>query len=1216
MSYATFAGFPAYDQGGASFHLEPGPEPSRGTISMLAKDSRQLNKFGGHGDSMIFYDHKGQQTEIKHLFVESISDAEPGLVTVSLVDSRSLWKYRTGTWILNLTYDDGETYNTQTTNGSTPWTFDEIIRKFGTALTNSPGGGFKPTIHYSSALKNLNIVLQNVHFECMSAAEAMQNCLAIAGGFISIDFNGDIWVIMPGDKAPSIDENDEYVTRMAVGDKANLLLNKPRILKLKYRILREKKFTNDYWEPVMEYPPRGKDGKLFDGASHGRPGEWGTAKDVLEQLGYTVDQIKTHYFNLPAFIGVEEDKNKASIVNYIQSQFYKYFRFKAPLTTSTEDREQILPFHATLATYSRADSDEKHNCPAYADQTYGLWAPEQNGVRAIARHYVDPFCVSIVDQNQGVIKFDTGLPVCYAGDVVQNDGMEKTDFTLGKLDISVYMAYIKKFNSSAGLQDDYYIPSPSGAAASSGYEDKWSGSGNNNETMEMLVEDVYCVEQEASGTWTAINSSTIDSNSAGIAEDFFSGYKSSGVPREITRCSFDNKINRLYHDMQYTSIIVDTVSGGVQVIKYDDANPINPFSKNYLDSYGDMQGVGNSYRLGSKKKISRKLLRSPSSVWSMATPEDIKFTGLMSHCADYGKRGADRVSRRPSTVINEWTTGLLVAEDFADGDSGVNHRTKTCRVHDYQDFRPHYSKVAKTDDCYHHGRKMWETRLVAEENKRGAWGAVNSAPNGPSALHNPSLQGNIVNATGVVQTPGWTAPYNSGGGSGGKADVSGGGLTSSTPAPISTAAVPKAPGTTDATGRGISTYVWDISFERGPSNKGPLNNVLQVGRHRKTGTDPDGNNLCRLEIDHEECYLHTDDELCGPEAHIGKTKKPPPQGVMVAVDKIFRDDIKKWDWVAYMSGGGIPPGTPTPGPGGTPTPPPGVPVPGPGEPPPQPGGPVITPEPGPGEPSVPPAAGSPSPPGRTGGGAVTTTGGRVPWGVIINDPNAPPQPRIPELPPGSSYEPPGEVYDPWLIHTEDCHAYNPEREAEAKRKIKLADYTGGRLIGGAHEILSAQSTRRVLPWFDTPANIHQYEWTPGGSYKADPYVPGSQVHPTCVRPYERPSPYTPGSGILLWADEHRFDLAGQPTTFTYTTAAFDSERITDKVWKATPNIGDALVKVIDNLNATSGRVEDIYNNKAVLKAGGDTGSFNATDPFTGAPITVTVVNGQITAGLL
>lgn len=1185
MSWATYAEKQAIDKGGAAFDLEPGPEPSRGTITLLSADAQQLKVNQGSGESLIFYDKDGTPAEFKHIHVESIADAEAGLSTLALVDSRCSWNFRTGTWILNLAYDDNEKYNTQTTkSGQTPWSFKEIIQKFGTTLTTVPSGAFKPTINYSDKLDKITLVLKNINYECMPAAEAMQDCLSIVGGFISIDMNGNIWVCMPGDNAPTIDENSGTVSKKSRGDKANLALYKPQYLKLKYRILREKLFTNSYWEPVMQYPPVGPDGKSFTGDEDGRGAEWGTTKEVVEKLGYKEEEIKKNFYNLEKHFDVKNDKNKAAILSFIKSQYYKYFRYKTPTTTSEEAREQVLPFHDTLATFSRADSNEKHHCAAFAEKTKCLYSPQQDGQPALIKAYANPFCVRIEDQNQGIIHFDTSEPVCDYADAITNSGKLRSDFSLGVPDIRVWVAYIKKFVASTGLQDDYYVPTASGEASGSGYADKWSGSEATKETFEMLVEDVYYIEQNSGGGFSAINQTDIDSHSAKTAEDYFKGFRVNGRPEEITQFVYDKKITRLYADMRFIQYTVNTSEGGVVTFKYNDENPINPFSRNYLDDYGSLQGIGHSYRMGAKigLKHSTKSVGAFGHVVTTTNPEQIKFLGLMGHCANYGKRSADSVVREPAGLINDWTKGLLVAEDWGNegGEYSDNHRSKTCRTTGFQDEKIQYKHVAKTDDCYHHVRKMWETRLIAEENERGPAGAGMSKLE--QEIINPTYPGATVQTSGGGVAPAQPAS--------GTVDTSGGGISAPVPVAAPTAATPAGPAASAPT-KGISTYVWKQSSERGPTDKGPLNNVLQVGSHRQTGIDPDGNFLCRLEIDLDEANHHCTDENCGPLSHIGKRKKPKPHGIENAVYMFYDEEQKKWDWYCLYDGGGGPPG-PVPTPMPRPTPTPGTPVPGPGDPPPPPDGPVTTPQPGPTEGPAPvPTTGTPSGWGEDGNGPVVGPWDRKTPSESGNDPNYPDPPDFPpdtpdEFPPGEP--PPDEPGGGWDLPgtgvRQECRAWNPDLAKNYPKKHKLKDFTGGSRAQITHPFIPVmRDYRRALPWFDEPHNVYDYEYTPGGSHCADPYIPGSQVHPSAVRPYERPSPYYPGTGSISLEVERRFDIAGQPVAADSDWADHSGDRITDGQFKLLPTMGDAHKAAIDKINSLSARMEDLYTNQIVNK---------------------------------
>ena len=188
MSYAYFEDIPVLGAG-AEYNLEPGPEPSRATITVLRSEWEENGgKIGADGGTLTLYDAQGTSQDIEHLYVENIQAAAPGEVTITLVDSRILWRDRTYTGILNATMDDGETYLSQTINGDEPWTLKEIITKLTDVLKDAPKGTFKPKVNLSSKLAGKwRNIYRNLNYQVAPAAEAIQGILNHIGGFIYIN---------------------------------------------------------------------------------------------------------------------------------------------------------------------------------------------------------------------------------------------------------------------------------------------------------------------------------------------------------------------------------------------------------------------------------------------------------------------------------------------------------------------------------------------------------------------------------------------------------------------------------------------------------------------------------------------------------------------------------------------------------------------------------------------------------------------------------------------------------------------------------------------------------------------------------------------------------------------------------------------------------------------------------------------------------------------
>lgn len=153
--------------------------------------------------------------------------------------------------------------------------------------------------------------------------------------------------------------------------------------------------------------------------------------------------------------------------------------------------------------------------------------------------------------------------------------------------------------------------------------------------------------------------------------------------------------------------------------------------------------------------------------------------------------------------------------------------------------------------------------------------------------------------------------------------------------------------------------------------------------------------------------------------------------------------------------------------------------------------------------------------------------------------------------------------------------------------------------------------RARYPWFRT-WSWDDMPWSPGGKWHYGTRHRGSIHNPDLQGPYARPSPRSRGSAPLSAEDEAKYNIAEQPTSFEWTPTAFTGERMADATWKLKTSIRQVLQNLVDNLNAASGRIEELEANLAVLKGDGQNGAFISADI---PPKVVTVVAGQIIAGL-
>ncbi|GAF98450.1 unnamed protein product, partial [marine sediment metagenome] len=282
--------------------------------------------------------------------------------------------------------------------------------------------------------------------------------------------------------------------------------------------------------------------------------------------------VKTNYFRLREYFKKKgkpkSDDWKGFVHSQIMNQFYRVFRYKAPLTTSTEAAENILPFHATTASYSTTQENASHTSPIYAVDTKAVIdneIPEDNKP-PLKNAYIPTNCVKILDQKQGIIAF-TGykFAVAEVDAGTRSEGKTGQDYALKDPDISVVIAFFKKFIGES-LQDDYYV-----GGGEDGYEDTGARSkalSNNGETYSVIASDIFYIERDlsGSGTYAELNKDEVDAFSLLYSQDFFNGFITEST-RELVLAKLPSNITKLDNALRYVSIETSSSSATTMTLR-------------------------------------------------------------------------------------------------------------------------------------------------------------------------------------------------------------------------------------------------------------------------------------------------------------------------------------------------------------------------------------------------------------------------------------------------------------------------------------------------------------------------------------------------------------------------------------------------------------------------------------------------------------------------
>lgn len=1155
-SYVTYAGLYAMKDGGASFFLEPGPDPSTGWIVVRDADATGL-AYAKDGADLIFF-HEGRTKTYKHIYWTTCEDAGPGLTRINLIDSRILWKRRYITGIYNQ-LDVDFAFHQKTNNGKGTdggWTFSEIVTKLTDKLKDAESG-WKPSVTISDKIKNIDSsskpILQNIHWECMPAGGALQSILNIVGGHVSIDLNGNIIVSIPEDDIVSgARGNIEAASISQSKAEAKAVVDKPDKIRFKWRILREKKFKKSYWEPLLQHDGQNAKGEDYTGTTDPKPGEWHPAADVLEDWGLDFNQIKKQWGTIEA-LG-EDDPIKQRRYHAIQSQLYRHFRWKEPLTATDETYEHIFPFHSERGTVG----DFLDGSPIYA-QPYLIDAKTftRNGTGNYIKSKVPPGMVRVDDQNTGRIQILTSNPVCDVNIADHESGHTLIESVeLLDHDFSCVVAWQKKFVNSSDLGEDYYEYEVS---------DKWSGVEGNGQADEVLDTSQYYVERdlEGSGSYTQLNESDLKVYADLYAEDRFKqiGKRYSAGPVDIETRTYIPSVTRLDGKLLHIETGWDPSSGPFERFRFMSSAPLNPYALNYVQSYGDLRATGEAIDTSSR---GLGISARRNSFGRIAVIGE--RAGLLGYCTDLGNRSYRDMYQIPLTWINPHNYGIICAEDrpYTDGsktaDRPRDHHTKHARITETGDQgNAEYDRVQPFDETFAHGRERWEAVLVAEDIKAG------DVPPTPAS----QIPVQVTGPGSQYSMDASTSPHAP--------------LTQSQPAQTTT----PSPGASEKKGP-KSTYVWTDTPERpDKGHKGSLRDVFRVGLHRPMGTDPDGHHINKLEIDKLTANFHSEQKpvLCGPLLDDGRKERPPARGRDLYVAQIFDPRIDGWVYYGKFDGQSmppLPPETPSPVPTDTPPPlPPGVPT--------DPGGGGGGGQPGGGQPGGAQPVGGPQP-GVGGGGfwvppelagvpggiilgpsGTGTGGGFVPIGEgpIAGGPGSFPIPWPPIA--GTWPRDPNNILNstPRIVQPEGPGVPIPVDELMPE---PFSGFTRFRGEGETENFVPAPEPR-PLPAV-TPLNPMNAFPSVENFYRRSPYQPGSSFGENLSHPIVAMSPYAPGSPGMSYADEQSFNLAAVAATFSWGGTAIAADQISNAQYKGS-SFTSIIKDMVEAINTALGRLDEL-----------------------------------------
>ncbi len=1160
---------------GAAFFLLPGPEPSQGWITVSDLEAEAV-AFKKEGHTLTFSDGTNE-LDIEHLYVIRTEDAGEGITRLILADLRYWWGRRYITRHYNQLNDDKETFNAETTKDgltASGWTFREIVEDLLDALTDVPKGFHKPgTVYDKGKLDDLdtaaNPILVDKSIVFASAGAALAEYLAQVGGTVHINFGGDIVITLPEEDNFSDYEAalDPAITTKTTAKGKPVAVDKPQYCQVKYAILREKQFDNAYWEPVMQHDGKDANGNEMDDQE---AGEWLPVDDVLQDWGWDEEKIRNVYWNMDDRLNPDKEKWIQDHIEKIQREFYKYFRFKVPGTSSTEARTQILPFLDERGTHVEPTSGESWNTGIYCFETKVSYPVQVDNEKVLQEVFWPATAPRIADKRQGIIAFDSKVPVTECEQVGEGNSAE--DFKLYEpSQIQIVLPFIKKFQDSSDLANDYY----NAGGDDNGYADEWTGLPDNGDTHILIDESRFYVERDLTGTgsYTAYNQTEIDAVAEQAAEDFFRSFIKK-EPVDIEIGTYNSDIDQLCGTCRSIHIYANAAPGYGIIYRLHDDAPLNEFAKNFKRDVIPDRLVGETIST-----------RTPMVGFALGTGRNQK--GITEIPTSYGRRSGGYSAKHVPSLINPQKIGVMVAEDFAKtaGGSDFDLRTKHTRITKNEGDRPEKVFTRKNAITPAWERLEWEAVLVTPS--RG--------PSKPEEKPRPSTAGPVITPSpGQPTGPAQRAQMGGGGG-----------LTVPVPRqPTNPGQAPKPKSGNE------STYIFTETPEGAQAKKGPLRDVLMVGEHRYRGPDPDGHQICWAEIDKNTAMHHRNDRLCGPLIDSGEKLRPDPDGEWVYTEQIFDPRVQGWVYrtTVPVGGFGVPP-EPTPDPPNPPPPPPRGP--GGSDPVPTGGGgggtpnsetPTLDPPP-----EFPPCwpNDDPSWPGTgEAPGWGTHPGGDDPgvprpgpWengnGQPIGSGDDPtPGPGGPGGGGGQGGPQPGEkeynmgggMGEGWA----GCYAHN-------------TDWAG-------YAAPLENRSRRMIPGNEPDTWWNQVP-TPGTTSALSPYFPGSGVSDSLMHMAHRRSPFYPGTPPISVGDESTYSIDSIPSSHAWDDTTLSDERYSQSDYES-QTFGIAAYNSANNYNTLHSRVETLdardranYNTQATvsLPAGDTTVDYSPSTVYSSAP---------------
>lgn len=1169
---------------GAAFFLQSGPDPSQGWITLSDTEAAAV-EFDKDGHRLTFSDGTND-LDIEHLYILRGEDAGEGITRLILGDLRYFWKRRYITRYYNQLNDDKETFNPQTTktdSSTNGWTFREIIEDLLDALTDVPDGYHKPgTVYDKAKLDEVDTatvpLLVDKSIEFASAGDVLVEYLAQVGGSVHVNFGGEIVISMPEDDEFSSHKSglEDAVTTKTLPDAKAYVVDKPKYVQVKYKILREKLFENKYWEPVLKHNGLGENGEKLTGQE---ADEWLPVATVLEDWGWTEEDIQDSYFGIDEALNPDEDPKTQANIEIIKAQFYKYFRFRTPGTSSTEARNQILPFQRERGTHVEPNSGESWATGIYCFETKVSYPIRVDDKLALKEAHFPSSGPVLEDPKEGIVRFPGTNPITECEQI--GEGFTAQDFKLYEpSQIQIVMPFLKKFQDTNDLANDYY----NAGDDDEGYADEWTGLPDNEDTHVLLDVSRYYIERALTGgSFTAYNEEEIDAVAEKAAEDFFRSFLKK-EPQDIEIGLYNTDITRLCGVLRGIHVYGNATDGYGITYRLHDDTPINEYSRNFRQDITPDHIVGETIETRHT---------NPSFAGTGRNR-----TGITEIASTYGKSSEVYSDKQPGTLINPQHVGVLPAEDLSHtlGGGDVDHRARHTRITKHLGTRAETTFTRKNAITPSWGRAEWEAVLVTPS-KVGKKTKPEDKPE-PTA---PPPQ--------VTPRPGGYVP-------GGVAGEMGAGATIPVPRPQPGTQPGQKPKPAEGN---ESTYIWTESPEGKQVKKGPLRDVLMVGEHRKRGKDPDGHQICWAEIDKNTAMHHRSDELCGPLIDSGKHLRPEPDGPWVYTEQIYDPRVKGWVYrtTVPVGGFGVPPG-PTPNPPGPPGPPPTGPSPdptgGPGgggggvpnsetptlDPPPPfpPSWPAPPDDPGwdlppewgpaPGEPNTDPADGGGG--GNAGGGGQPVGAGGDP--VPGEDPFwGPPGPR----PGDPDYQTDNSMGPQW----QNSYGYGGD---------------------WSHAAPVENRNMRMIPG-NSPDTWHNQITTQGSSVALSPYFPGTGMSESVQHQAHGRSPYFPGTPPMNAVDETAFTLDAAPSALDWDDTTLSDERYSQNDYES-QTFGQGVFNLTNTLNTLSSRIGTLdardranYNTQASvsLPAGDTTVDYSPSTVYSSAPTAVVTQACSLTA---